>query len=108
MCGILGIKNYNSNIDINKVSSDIIKSLINRGPDYQNYWINKDRRTAFYHTRLSILDTSNNGNQPMFSKNKRFKYYKSRNCYHFIFVIFYLSNKSLRRLNSLFIFNFVN
>lgn len=83
MCGILGIKNYNSNIDINKVSSDIIKSLINRGPDYQNYWINKDRRTAFYHTRLSILDTSNNGNQPMFSKNKRFLMIYNGEVYNF-------------------------
>ena len=85
MCGILGIKNYNSNIDINKVSSDIIKSLINRGPDYQNYWINKDKRTAFYHTRLSILDTSNNGNQPMFSKNKRSHFFIFNNNFSFIF-----------------------
>lgn len=83
MCGILGIKNYKSNIDIHKVSPDIIKSLINRGPDYQNYWINKERRTAFYHTRLSILDTSNNGNQPMFSKNKRFLMIYNGEVYNF-------------------------
>ena len=72
MCGIFGIKNYDSNRSIENISKHIINSLIHRGPNFQDYLINKDKKIALYHTRLSILDVSSSGNQPMVSKNKNF------------------------------------
>tara|TARA_Y100000590_G_scaffold469281_1_gene655937 strand:+ start:2726 stop:4696 length:1971 start_codon:yes stop_codon:yes gene_type:complete len=74
MCGLLGIilkdkKLYNK--------SSFIKSLdcINhRGPDFQNYteFEKNNYKIFFGHTRLSILDTSSSGNQPMYSNTKRY------------------------------------
>lgn len=57
MCGIYGCKNIT-------VSKDIVKSALNhRGPDAFNYASCGD--WTFYHARLSILDLSQTGIQPM-------------------------------------------
>ena len=39
--------------------------LHHRGPDARGIWINSEGRLGFAHTRLSILDLSDDGNQPM-------------------------------------------
>ena len=70
MCGISGIiKNYISENDIN----DVVKMnhiLTHRGPDFRKVTHNKNY--VFGHTRLAILDLSENANQPMRSKNQRY------------------------------------
>ena len=48
------------------------ESLLHRGPDHQGIWIDKDFKTGFAHARLSILDTSSAGHQPMPSFSGRF------------------------------------
>ena len=48
--------------------------MYKRGPDHSDvkeYFL-EDRVLRFGHNRLSILDLSSNGNQPMVSSNKRF------------------------------------
>ena len=65
MCGIVGGK-YNKNIII----EDIIKNIKHRGPDSDGFFYNNN--VFLGHTRLSILDLSNNGNQPMFSDDRNF------------------------------------
>jgi len=67
MCGILGYFGDNSHDFKNKTSLDLIN---HRGPDFKDEIIGE----TFYlgHTRLSILDLSNNGNQPMISKDGNF------------------------------------
>ena len=45
-------------------------SISHRGPDHEGTWIEKN--VGIGHTRLSIIDISSAGNQPMISKNKRF------------------------------------
>jgi asparagine synthase (glutamine-hydrolysing) len=61
MCGILG--HYFTN---NKFQNRFKLSCIaHRGPDFQNYF--NDCKIYLGHTRLSILDLSNLGNQPMFN-----------------------------------------
>lgn len=66
MCGIIG---YISNV--NKISgteiSESVNSLLHRGPDNKNIWY-KDI-AILGHTRLSIIDLSDNANQPMISKS---------------------------------------
>ncbi len=62
MCGILGGINI-------KWKSNPIQSLKHRGPDFYSTYKNKN--VFLGHTRLSILDTSNLGNQPMLSEDKK-------------------------------------
>ncbi|MEW4922382.1 asparagine synthase (glutamine-hydrolyzing) [Algibacter sp. 2305UL17-15] len=63
MCGISGIINKSKN----KVSESDLKSMndliIHRGPDAEGYYYNE--RIGFGHRRLSILDLSKLGDQPM-------------------------------------------
>ena len=69
MCGILGKISLNENLKINK--SYFLKSLSllnHRGPDDEGYFINNN--IAFGHKRLSIIDLSKGGVQPMFSADK--------------------------------------
>ena len=70
MCGIFGLigKNFGNQDYLQKV-----KFLLNhRGPDTSGIWNNVDLNISFVHTRLSILDLSVNGSQPMFSMSKQF------------------------------------
>jgi len=63
MCGIAGSINC-------KLSAFELDALKHRGPDFQQL-IDFDmggNKVYFGHTRLSILDLSENGNQPMFTK----------------------------------------
>ncbi|MBK5214512.1 MAG: asparagine synthase (glutamine-hydrolyzing) [Flavobacteriaceae bacterium] len=67
MCGILGYYGNNEKSFLKKTSLD---NISHRGPDFSDYLSNE----SFYlgHTRLSILDLSPNGNQPMISKDGKF------------------------------------
>jgi asparagine synthase (glutamine-hydrolysing) len=67
MCGITG---YISNEKLN--SNAMLDVLHHRGPDHQHgYYDTTNTKQLFLgHTRLSILDLSSNGNQPMFSDDK--------------------------------------
>lgn len=72
MCGIAGIiQNYNK-LDLNKEIISITNELSHRGPDNMGHWVSKSNNIALGHTRLSIIDLSHNGNQPMHSKNERY------------------------------------
>jgi asparagine synthase (glutamine-hydrolysing) len=66
MCGIAGISypSSNSNTDyllLGKMRS----SLIHRGPDDSGEWWSADHSVGLSHQRLSILDLSSAGHQPM-------------------------------------------
>lgn len=47
-------------------------TILHRGPDHSDVWIDEDARVAFAHNRLSILDLSAAGNQPMASHSGRY------------------------------------
>ncbi|MEM8940264.1 MAG: asparagine synthetase B, partial [Bacteroidota bacterium] len=64
MCGITGVYAFNmvgrvSMINVTKATMALEK----RGPDFQNVY--NDQVVALGHRRLSIIDTSADGNQPM-------------------------------------------
>ena len=62
-----------SNKSVSKeIINSMINSLIHRGPDFQDYYINDKFNLFIGHTRLSILDISQNANQPMVSNNGRY------------------------------------
>lgn len=74
MCGVNGlISSEQSNKSLLKeIILSMNDSLRHRGPDSSGYWCSQDGRVCFGHTRLSILDLSNAGSQPMKSLNNRF------------------------------------
>lgn len=69
MCGIIGLINSSEKVNpviIEKASS----MLFQRGPDSSGTWI--DKNIGLAHRRLSILDITDAGSQPMLSKNERY------------------------------------
>ena len=75
MCGIAGFLNSASNElsrEINEISSAMNSSLQHRGPDDHGVWIDENAGVALVHRRLSVLDLSPAGHQPMISADERF------------------------------------
>jgi asparagine synthase (glutamine-hydrolysing) len=75
MCGIAGFLTGASNDlsrELAEVSSAMNVSLQHRGPDDHGVWIDEDAGVALAHRRLSILDLSPAGHQPMISADGRF------------------------------------
>jgi len=73
MCGIAGILS----LDPAKYIGPMLQSIEHRGRDDQGQWISNPvddfgRRVCFGHRRLSIIDTSPGGHEPMFSTHQRY------------------------------------
>lgn len=69
MCGIAGIISPNRPV----TSSAVLKmtdAIIHRGPDGGGHWINDQQNVGLGHRRLSIIDLSNAGHQPMHYLNR--------------------------------------
>ena len=68
MCGIAGLLSTGSDDadDISATLQKMTRSLAYRGPDAEGFW--REGEVALGHRRLSILDLSNAGAQPMRSK----------------------------------------
>ncbi len=68
MCGIAG---YISSIKLQ--DNAMLSCLHHRGPDHEGSYTDviNNKQLFLGHTRLSILDLSEDGNQPMFSGNKQ-------------------------------------
>ncbi|MDC1067555.1 asparagine synthase (glutamine-hydrolyzing) [Candidatus Kapabacteria bacterium] len=73
MCGIAGILDLRSqskcDLDLLKKMSDIIT---HRGPDSDGQWISSNKIMGMSFRRLSIIDLSENGTQPMTSPDGRY------------------------------------
>jgi asparagine synthase (glutamine-hydrolysing) len=69
MCGICGIYNFDKEKVVDK---NLLKWMNNimahRGPDDEGYYINEN--VGFGHRRLSIIDLSPAGHQPMFNEDE--------------------------------------
>ena len=76
MCSIFGCLNYNNNFLSLKEFIESNKLMNNRGPDYSDVkeYIINDKILRFGFNRLSILDLSSNGNQPMHSSCERYSF----------------------------------
>ena len=74
MCGIAGILSAEAPVDTFGRDALVClqDSLGHRGPDDRGVFVSPDRRAAFVHTRLSILDLSPAGHQPMPSDDGRY------------------------------------
>ena len=64
MCGISGfIDSTLKKDEAEKIISRMLESISHRGPDARDFWI--EMPVALGHNRLSIIDLSKDGNQPM-------------------------------------------
>ncbi len=71
MCGFAGY--LSKNIKPNKaLIVEMAEKVNSRGPDSEGYWMDDRNFFAIGHKRLSILDITNAGNQPMVSPDKRY------------------------------------
>ena len=70
MCGIVGIATYKDGIDIDQINL-MSNLLYHRGPDHGDVFIHKDAplSVGLGYRRLSIIDLSPAGNQPMFNES---------------------------------------
>ena len=71
ICGFLALKSSNLS-NSREVVSRMTTALHHRGPDDGGEWLGEKGTIALGHRRLSILDLSAAGHQPMLSHSKRF------------------------------------
>ena len=86
MCGIAGLYTLEPRPDraaLHHVVSDMTAALRARGPDYGDVWQDPDAPLALGHRRLSILDRSAAGHQPMSSASGRYMVAYNGEIYNF-------------------------
>ena len=67
MCGITGVFNLSGEPVVQQHLKDMAQAIRHRGPDGEGYYVKDSIGLA--HRRLSIIDLSPRGNQPMMSKD---------------------------------------
>ena len=73
MCGIAGaFGTPGSRAAISACVTSMIQRLVHRGPDQEGVWVDADSSVGLGHRRLSILDLSDAGRQPMVSCSGRY------------------------------------
>ncbi|HJT81698.1 MAG TPA: hypothetical protein VJ719_10905, partial [Chthoniobacterales bacterium] len=82
MCGIFGFVSHNSDAIPEK---DRLRETANlmqhRGPDARGFHV--EPGIAFVHTRLSLLDLSERGNQPFWDRENRYALIYNGEIYNF-------------------------
>ena len=75
MCGITGfwdpLQQFNKN-ELEKITEQMSQTLFHRGPDDGGTWVDPEMGIALGHRRLSIVDLSPEGHQPMTSFDGRY------------------------------------
>ncbi len=71
MCGIAGFVDPRANEPEQRLTS-MIRRLHHRGPDAHGIWVDASSGVGLAHARLSILDLSEHGAQPMLSHSTRY------------------------------------
>ena len=70
MCGITGIYSFEKSSTDEKIIKKMTSALQHRGPDQSGIYVNSNKKVFLGHRRLSILDLSVKGKQPMQDKEK--------------------------------------
>jgi asparagine synthase (glutamine-hydrolysing) len=72
MCGIAGFLGGFQRNDAENIASAMASRIAHRGPDDSGIWVDASARIALAHRRLSIVDVSDAGHQPMVSRSGRY------------------------------------
>ena len=86
MCGIVGFVDragQMSLVELRATIQTMANSLRHRGPEDQGSWIDPQQGVALGHRRLSIIDLSAGGHQPMVSSCKRYVLILNGEIYNF-------------------------
>ena len=86
MCGIAGFldpRNERSRQDMHRTAAVMCAVLSHRGPDGEGTWVDADAGIALAHRRLSIVDLSEGGCQPMLSRSGRYVLVTNGEIYNF-------------------------
>jgi asparagine synthetase B (glutamine-hydrolysing) len=84
MCGISGFvdgRSTQGDQALRAMAMSMADSIQHRGPDAGDTWVDAEAGIAFGHRRLSIVDLSEAGSQPMLSSCGRmliFRFYRKR------------------------------
>jgi asparagine synthase (glutamine-hydrolysing) len=81
MCGIVGILNSNNRPVVSEVLEKMTDAVAHRGPDDQGQYV--DGAAGLGHRRLSIIDVSAAGHQPMLSADGRYAIAYNGEVYNF-------------------------
>ncbi len=84
MCGIAGIWNLNSTKLHQETLMRFTDSMTHRGPDGSGYYIDEKANIGLGHRRLSILDLSDAGKQPMHANEGRYTITYNGEVFNFI------------------------
>lgn len=66
MCGFAGF--YGQEKEKEEILQNMLRTIVHRGPDSEGKYLDEDIALGF--RRLSIVDLSEHGNQPMFNENR--------------------------------------
>ena len=75
MCGLVGFLNFDRRFEAEeaqKIVRDMAETIRYRGPDMDGYWASADNLCHLGHKRLSIIDLSEGGRQPMLDDTGRY------------------------------------
>lgn len=85
MCGFAGFKLFKQTQAIDHTwLRKMSESLSHRGPDGEGFWVQPDQTAAFVARRLSILDTSPAGSQPMIDQEQEILITFNGEIYNFV------------------------
>jgi len=75
MCAIAGIfvpDESGSSYNLSRLVTDMTSVMAHRGPDGSGHWADKKQRIFLGHRRLSVIDVTETGDQPMLSHDERY------------------------------------
>lgn len=75
MCGLAGFLNFDRRFEpeqAQQIVRDMAETMHYRGPDMDGYWASADNLCHLGHKRLSIIDLSEAGRQPMLDDSGRY------------------------------------
>ena len=93
MCGILGVV-HRDEVDRQAIGDQLLATLGHRGPDSTGVYT--DRNVQFGHTRLSIIDLTAAGHQPMTSDNGRYVVTYNGEIYNYLEIRALLKTKGMQ------------
>lgn len=83
MCGLLALISPAIPIQIDLLTA-MRDRMLHRGPDNGSNWVGPDARIALAHRRLSIIDRTHDGDQPMASADGRWRIVFNGEIYNYI------------------------
>jgi asparagine synthase (glutamine-hydrolysing) len=72
VCGFAGYLGIGEDVVVEKLLHLMSDELVHRGPDGSGQWFDDSAKIGIAHQRLSIIDLSEAGFQPMLSESKRY------------------------------------